>query len=114
MACGAVDNGRIRDVFAVVDQNRPDVDEDEKDHVGELLQREDEGKDVVWYGLREAIERMERMRRVWRGHDPFMVRLVEALVDERMVEASVYPVYAQIRKADEERELDEVVPQPGP
>jgi len=49
MAGGTINYGRISDIFAVVDQDGPDVDEHEEQDVRELLQREDEGEDMVWY-----------------------------------------------------------------
>ena len=76
MAGSAVDDGRVGDVLAVVDHDSPDLDESEQCDVGELLQREDEGEEVVWEGLGEAVERVEGVRGERRGHDPLVVRLV--------------------------------------
>ena len=76
MASGAVDDGRVGNVLAVVDHDSPDLDESEQRDVGELLQRENEGEEVVWEGLREAVKRVEGVRGERRGHDPLVVRLV--------------------------------------
>jgi hypothetical protein len=73
-------DGRVGNVLPVVDHDSPDVDEDEEEHICILLQREDEREDVVRYGLRKAVDGMKRMRSIWRGHDPLVVRLVQALV----------------------------------
>ena len=35
-----------------MDHDRPELDEDEEKQVGELLEGEDEGEEVVWDGLR--------------------------------------------------------------
>ena len=110
MAGGAVDDGRIGDVLAVVDQHGPDVDPDEQGDVGELLQREDEGEDVVGDALGVAVQRVEGVRGEGRRHDPAVVRLVQVLVDARVVQAAVDEVDAAVGEAEEERELQHVVP----
>ena len=48
------------------------------------------------------------MRSVGRRHDPLVVRLVQALVQERMVKASMDPIYAEICEHQEDRKLDPV------
>ena len=35
-----------------MDHDCPELDEDEEDEVGEFLEGEDEGEEVVWDGLR--------------------------------------------------------------
>ena len=47
VACGAVDDGAVGDVLAIVDEDGPDVDEDEEGDVGDFLEREEEREDVV-------------------------------------------------------------------
>ena len=47
VARGAVDDGVVGEVLAVMDEDGPEVDEDEESDVGELLQGEQEGEDVV-------------------------------------------------------------------
>lgn len=42
-------------------------------------------------------------KRGW--HDPFMVWFMESLVDERMMQAPMYPVDEEVGKGDEEWEL---------
>jgi hypothetical protein len=81
VASGAVDDRVVGNVFAVVDEHGPDVDEDEKRNVGELLEWEDEGKQMVRQALRISVKRVESVRCVRRRHDPLVVRLVEVLVD---------------------------------
>ena len=44
MTRSAVDDGGIRYVLAIVDEDCPDVDEDEESDVGEFLEREEEGE----------------------------------------------------------------------
>jgi len=114
VAGGAVDGGRLRDELAVVDQDGPDVDEDEQRDVGDLLQREEEGEHVVGDGLREAVERVEGVRGERRRHDPLVVRLVQGLVDGRVVQAAVDQVDEEVGEEEEERELQDVVPEPRP
>lgn len=110
MACGTVDDGAVGDVLAVVDKNSPDVDEKEQSNVGELLQRKEEGEDVIRKRLSVSVERMEGMRCEWTGHDPFVVRLVEGFVDGFVVQAAVNPVNAEIRERDKEGKLQAGVP----
>ena len=76
VASSTIDNGTIRDIFTVVDEDSPKVDEAEQEDVGEFLQRENEGKDVVWNTLGPAIQRVESMGRIRTWHDPLVVRLV--------------------------------------
>ena len=110
MAGGSVDDGRVGDVFAIVNHDGPDVDEHEQGDVGELLERQHEGEDVVWDGLSEAIERVEGVRGKGRRHDPLVVRLVQALVNHRVVQTAVDPVDEEVGEEQEQRELEEVVP----
>lgn len=42
-------------------------------------------------------------------HDPLVVRLVQGLVNRRVVQATVDPVDAEIGERDEQRELNEAV-----
>lgn len=113
VAGGAVDDGVVGEVLAVVDHDGPEVDKDEEEDVGHLLQREDEGEDVVGNGLGKAVDRVEGVAGKGRGHDPFVVRFVQRLVDGRVVQAAVNPVDEEVGEDDEERELQEIVPQAG-
>jgi hypothetical protein len=108
VAGGAVDDGRVGDVLAVVDHDGPDLDEGEEGDVRELLQREDEGEEVVGDRLREAIERVEGVGGEGCGHDPLVVRLVQALVEELAVQGAVDPVDAEVGEGQEDGELEPV------
>ena len=46
-------------------------------------------------------------KRGW--HDPFMMRLMQPLVKNWMVQRSMYPVHEEVREGYEKRELEEVV-----
>jgi len=85
VACRAVDDGRVGNVFSIMDKDGPDVDEAEQNNVGKLLQRKDKGEEVVGDGLGEAIERVEGVAGIWSWHDPFVMRFVESLVDQAVV-----------------------------
>jgi len=111
MASSAIDDGRIRNIFTVMNHDGPNVDEHKEEDVGKLLQREEEGKHMIRNGLREPVQRMERMRRIWCWHNPFMVRLVDVFVDNWMVLHSVNPINEEVGKEEEERELQDIVPQ---
>lgn len=110
VAGSAVDDRIVSVVFAVVDQDGPDIDEDEENDVGEFLQREYEGESMVGETLRVTVEGMEGVRGIWSRHNPLVVRLVQVPVDERVVQASVDPVDAEIGEGDEEGELNQVPP----
>ena len=109
MAGGAVHNGTVGDVFTIVNEDGPEVDEAKEEDVGHLLQREDEGEDVVRHTLGPAVKWVESVRGVGTGHDPLVVRLVQGLVDAGVVQTTVDPVDEEIGEADEEGELDEAV-----
>jgi len=105
MTRGTIDNRAISHILAIVNQNRPHINEDEEKHIRELLQREQERKHVVRDALTKPINRVERVGSVRRRHDPFVVRLVQVLVNQGMVQPAVDPVDEQVREQDEEREL---------
>lgn len=92
------------------DHHGPNVDEGEQDQIAELVERQDEGENVVGHALREAVERVEGVRGVRRGHDPLVVRLVQVLVDGRVVQGTVDPVDSAIGEHQEYRELRDDVP----
>ena len=71
-------SGRVQ---KLTDDDGPDVDEGEERDVCELLQWKQEREDVIGYTLRIAVQRMEGMACVRGRHDPFVMRLVEGLVD---------------------------------
>jgi len=68
---------------------------------------------MIWCRLGEAIERMKSVAGVRRRHDPFVVGLVQCLVDHRMVQPSVNPVDEEVGEEDEEWELKVVVQREG-
>ena len=42
-------------------------------------------------------------------HDPLVMRLMQPLVHERVMQAPMNPVYEEVRKQDEERDLEDIV-----
>lgn len=108
---GTVDDWRISDILSVMNHHRPNVNEYEENDVCKLLQREDEGKNMIWYRLRKAIHGMEGMRSIWSWHDPLVVWLMYMLIDQRVVFSPMDPVDEKIGEGDEEWKLEEVVPQ---
>ena len=60
---------------------------------------------MVGNALREAVQWVEGVRGVGCGHDPFVMRFVEALVEDWVVEAAVDPIDAKVGEADEGWEL---------
>ena len=92
-----------------MDEDCPDIDENEQRNIGHLVEREDEGEDMVRYALGPTVDWMESMTGERCRHDPFVVWLVESLVNVWMVETSVDPVDEEVREENEEWELDEIV-----
>lgn len=72
----AIHDRAVGNVLAIVDEDGPKIDKPEQEDVGDFLQGEDEGKDVVRDTLGPAIEWMESVRSVGARHDPFVVGLV--------------------------------------
>jgi hypothetical protein len=107
---GAVDDRRVMCVLSVVNEDRPDVHEDEERNVGELLQREQKGEDVVGQTLCVAIHGVKSVRGKRCGHDPLVVRLVQRFVHALVVQTAVNPVDTEIGEAYKKWELNPVVP----
>lgn len=105
VASSAVYDGIVAEVFAIMDENSPEVDEDEEDNTRPLLHGENEGEDVVRQALAEAVDRVKGVAREGCGHDPFVVSLVEVLVDARVMQIAVNPVNAEVGEEKEDRKL---------
>lgn len=100
MASSAIDDGVVRDVFAIMNHDGPEIDEDEEDDIGKLLKWEDKRKHVIRKALSETIQWMKSVGGKWSWHNPPVVRLMQALVDQWVVQISVDPVDAVVREAD--------------
>ncbi len=55
--------------------------------------------------LSKPVQRMKRMARIRRRHNPLVVRLVQNFVHPRMMQTSVDPIYEEIGKGDKEWDL---------
>jgi hypothetical protein len=110
VASSTVDDGGVVCVFTIVNQDGPNVDEDEEGDRGDLGQGKEEGEHVVWQALSVTIQWMESVRCERGRHDPLVVRLVDVLVDARVVQATVDPVDEGVGEHQEERELCIVIP----
>ena len=64
---------------------------------------------MIRHTLREPIKWMKGMARVWSRHDPFMMRFMQRLIDQRMVQSTMDPINEEVREEDEKRELKNVV-----
>lgn len=100
MASSAIDDGVVRNVFAIMDHDGPEIDEDEEEDIGKLLKWEHKGKHVIRETLGETIQGMEGVGGVWSWHNPPVMRLMQAFVDQWVVQGSVDPVDAVVREAD--------------
>jgi len=92
-----------------MDENGPDLHKDEQTQVSEFLQWEEEGENVVGKTLHKAVYRMESNRGVGGWHDPLVVRLMQMLIDQRVVQTAVDEVDAEIGEDQEHGELQPVV-----
>ena len=70
---------------ALTNEDGPEVDEGEEGNICELLEREDEGKEVIWYTLREAIHGVEGVAGVRCRHNPLVMRLVQGPINSGMM-----------------------------
>ena len=94
---------------ALTDENSPYVDKDEQRNVGEFLQREKKRENMVRHTLSKPVQRMKRMAGIRCGHDPLVVWLVENSVHFRVMQTPVNPIYEEVGKGNEERNLEVVV-----
>lgn len=113
VAGSTVDNGVVAEVLAIVDEDGPEVDEDEEEDADPLLHGEEEGENVVWQTLETTVDGMESVAGEGSGHNPLVVSLVKVLVDARVVQVAVNPVDAEVAEDDEGGELEDVPPEAG-
>lgn len=64
---------------------------------------------MIRHTLSEPIQWMKSVARVRRGHDPLVMRFMQRLVYQRMMQSAMDPVDEEIGEADEEGELEDVV-----
>lgn len=106
----AIDDRVVGNVFSIMDSNGPKVDKDEGADKDELVHGKEKRVQVVRCRLDEAVEGVECVAGVRAGHDPFVMTLVQVLVDQGGVQPSVCPVNAEVGEHDEEEYLSIVVP----
>lgn len=95
-----------------MNQNTPAVDEHEQDKVHRSVNWEDEDEDVIWKGLKKAVNWMEGMGSKRRWDDPFVVWFVNILVDGRYVQPPVYPIDTVVCEQEEEWYTCDKIPPP--
>jgi hypothetical protein len=110
VARSTIDESGVVRILAIVDQDSPDVDKDEKGDGCDFGHGKQEGKYVVGQSLSIAVEWVESVRRKGSRHDPLVVRLMYILVHTWMVQAPVNPVNAEVCKDEEEGVLCPGVP----
>jgi len=74
------------------------------------VERENEGENMVWKALRKSINRVEGVASKWGGHNPFVMRLVDGLVDTLVMKSAVNEVNPEIGKHQKQWELEPQVP----
>ena len=65
---------------------------------------------MVGKALSETIQGVESVGSKWSWRYPLVMRLMQVLVDQWVVQVSVDPVDAVVREADEQGILQDVVP----
>lgn len=65
---------------------------------------------MIRHALAPPVHGVERVARIRCRHDPLVMRLVQPLVDERVVQPAMDPVDAAVGEGDEERVLQVRVP----
>ncbi len=93
----------------LTDKNGPEVNEDEKGNIGNLVERKQIRIHVIRYALRESVQWMKRVARKGRRHDPLMMALMKGFVDSRVVQAPVDQIDEAVGEQDEEGELQVIV-----
>ena len=89
------------DHIRIVNEHRPDVHPHEERKMEVLLNGEEVGEDVVGEGLEVPIEWVECVGCEGGRYDPFVMWLVEVLVDPGVVLPSVNPVNAVVGEQEE-------------
>ena len=74
------------------------------------MKRENEGENMVWNTLRKSINWVEGVTSKWGGHNPFVMRLVDGLVDALVMKPAVNEVNPEIGKHQKQWELEPQVP----
>lgn len=97
----------------LTDEDCPDIDECKQNDVGNLVQGENEWENVIGYALSETVKRVESMAGVRGGHNPLVMRFMKGLVDSRMMQASMNPIYEEVGEGEEKGELDKIVEPEG-
>lgn len=99
------------DHVAVVDEDGPELHENEEYGVEVLLHRANKDKDMVRSRLQESIDGVESNRSPGRGNNPLVVRLVNVFVDAGVVFESVNPINEEVVEDHVYNGRDE---EPGP
>ena len=89
------------DHVRIVNEDRPDVHPHEEGEMEVLLYGEEVGENVIREGLEVPVEWVERVGGEGGGYDPFVVWLVNVLVDAGVVFPPVNPVDAVIGEHEE-------------
>lgn len=111
MAGCSIDDRVVGEVLSVMDEDGPKDDKYEEHEERKLVHREYERKYVIREGLCPTIRGVEGIRSKRGRYHPLVMLLVESLVYERMVQASMNPINAEIGEEEEQGELQDVVPQ---
>ena len=87
----------------------PDINEHEESNICKFLQWEQECEYMVRDALCKTIQRVKSVTGVWGGHNPLVMRFMEYLVNQWMMQPSMDPIDAEICKHYEKWKLEYVI-----
>jgi len=107
MMSAGVDDFGSKHIVAIVNHDRPDVNEHEDGNIEPLLHGNNVYKQMVRNRLSITIKRMESMGSERGRDDPLVVGLVETLVKDRVMEPTVDPIDTKIGEHKEGSNTEE-------
>jgi len=91
-----IENNTIVSTSTIVNANGPEVDKRKQEQVQEFVHREHEHENVVWSRLQESVHWVKRVTSERSGDDPFVVKLVNRSIQDRVVKITVNPINERV------------------
>ena len=96
-------------VHLVVNRDSPEVHHHKKTHEEYIVQGEQINKDVVRHTLTEAVDRVEGVRGEGRRELVRVMQLMDVLIDDRVMQATVEAVHHEVCECEEQHGREEEV-----